>query len=45
MPQSVEQVCSDINRISAYLALDDFAGLGPGPEVLQELDVIALATR
>ena len=42
MPQSVEQVCSDINRISAYLALDDFAGLGPGPEVLQELDVIAL---
>ena len=42
MPQSVEQVCSDINRISAYLALDDFAGLGPGPEVVQELDVSAL---
>jgi uncharacterized SAM-binding protein YcdF (DUF218 family) len=42
MPHSIEQLCRDINRISAYLALDDFAGLGLGPEIVHELDVIAL---
>lgn len=42
MTQEPEQLCRDINRISAYLALDDFAGAGPGPEVLSGLDAIAL---
>ena len=42
MTHSIEELCQDINRISAYLALGDFAGTGPGPEVLRELDVIAL---
>jgi uncharacterized SAM-binding protein YcdF (DUF218 family) len=42
MPHETEQLCRDVNRISAYLALDDFDGSGPGPEVLSGLDVIAL---
>jgi uncharacterized SAM-binding protein YcdF (DUF218 family) len=42
MKQETEQLCRDINRISAYLALDDFEGGGPGPEVLSGLGVIAL---
>ena len=42
MPQETEQFCRDVNRMSAYLALDDFGGSGPGPEVLSGLDVIAL---
>jgi len=42
MTQDTEQLCRDVNRISAYLALDDFDGSGPGPEVLSSLDVIAL---
>jgi hypothetical protein len=42
MPQDTEQLCRDVNRISAYLALDDFDGSGPGPEDLSCLDVIAL---
>ena len=42
MTQETEQLCHDVNRIGAYLALDDFDGRGPGPEVLSGLDVIAL---
>lgn len=42
MTQETEQLCRDINRIGAYLALDDFDGSGPGPEVLSGLDVIGL---
>ena len=42
MPRDTEQLCSDINRMSAYLALDDFNGSGPGPEVLSGIDAIAL---
>jgi len=42
MAQETEQLCRDINRIGAYLALDDFGGSGPEPEVLNGLDVIAL---
>ena len=42
MPPDTEQLCSDINRMSAYLALDDFNGSGPGPEVLSGIDAIAL---
>lgn len=42
MPQEIEQLCRDVNRISAYLALDDFGGSGPGPEVLSSLEAIAL---
>jgi uncharacterized SAM-binding protein YcdF (DUF218 family) len=42
MPQSTEQLVCDINRISAYLALDDFKGSGPGPRILGSLDAIVL---
>jgi uncharacterized SAM-binding protein YcdF (DUF218 family) len=42
MPQSTEQLARDINRISAYLALDDFMGSGPGPKILSSLDAIVL---
>jgi uncharacterized SAM-binding protein YcdF (DUF218 family) len=42
VPQDTERLCRDINRISAYLALDDFNGSGPGPEVLSGIDAIAL---
>jgi uncharacterized SAM-binding protein YcdF (DUF218 family) len=42
MPHNIEQLCRDVNRISAYLALDDFNGSGPGSEVLSGIDVIAL---
>jgi uncharacterized SAM-binding protein YcdF (DUF218 family) len=39
---SPEQLAADINRIGAWLAQDDFAGEGPGAELLREIDVIAL---
>ncbi len=39
---STEQLARDINRISAYLALDDFQGSGPGPRILGSLDAIVL---
>lgn len=42
MPQSTELLARDINRISAYLALDDFMGSGPGPRILSSLDAIVL---
>ncbi|MDR3727191.1 MAG: YdcF family protein [Terracidiphilus sp.] len=42
MPQSTELLARDINRISAYLALDDFMGNGPGPRILSSLDAIVL---
>lgn len=42
MPQSAEQLARDINRISAYLALDDFMGSGPEPGILSRLDAIVL---
>jgi uncharacterized SAM-binding protein YcdF (DUF218 family) len=42
MPQSTEQLAHDINRVSAYLALDDFMGSGPGPRILSSLDAIVL---
>jgi uncharacterized SAM-binding protein YcdF (DUF218 family) len=42
MPQNLDRLCRDVNRISAYLALDDFGGGGPGPEVLSGLESIAL---
>ena len=42
MPQSAEQLARDINRIGAYLALDDFDGNGPGPRILSSLDAIVL---
>jgi uncharacterized SAM-binding protein YcdF (DUF218 family) len=42
MPQSTDQLARDINRISAYLALDDFMGNEPGPRILNSLDAIVL---
>lgn len=42
MQQSAEQLARDINRIGAYLALDDFMGSGPGPRILSSLDAIVL---
>ena len=42
MPQSLEQLARDINRIGAWLAQDDFLGNGPGADLLRELDAIAL---
>lgn len=42
MQQDLDRICQDINRIGAYLALDDFNGNGPEPEVLSGVDVIAL---
>lgn len=42
MPQSTEQLAHDINGVSAYLALDDFMGSGPGPRILSSLDAIVL---
>jgi uncharacterized SAM-binding protein YcdF (DUF218 family) len=42
MPREIEQLCRDVNRIAAYLALNDFDGCGPGPELLSSLDAIAL---
>lgn len=42
MPQSAEQLARDINRISDFLALDDFMGSGPGPRILSSLDAIVL---
>jgi uncharacterized SAM-binding protein YcdF (DUF218 family) len=42
MPHEIDRFCRDVNRISAYLALDDFGGSGPGAEVLSGLDSIAL---
>jgi hypothetical protein len=42
MPQSAEQLARDINRISAYLALDDFMVSGPEPGILSRLDAIVL---
>jgi uncharacterized SAM-binding protein YcdF (DUF218 family) len=45
MPESIEELCRDINRVAAYLAQDDFSGgtvAGPGTGVLVELDVVVL---
>jgi uncharacterized SAM-binding protein YcdF (DUF218 family) len=42
MPQSAEQLARDINRISAYLALDDFMGNEPGLKILSSMDAIVL---
>jgi hypothetical protein len=42
MAHSIDQLCRDVNRIGAYLALDDFGEDGPGLEVLSGVDVIAL---
>ncbi len=42
MPHEIDRLCRDVNLISAYLALDDFGGGGPGPEVLSGLAVISL---
>jgi uncharacterized SAM-binding protein YcdF (DUF218 family) len=42
MPHSIDRLCRDVNRISAYLALDDFGGGAPGAEVLCGLEAIAL---
>jgi uncharacterized SAM-binding protein YcdF (DUF218 family) len=42
MPHNIDRLCRDVNLISAYLALDDFGGGGPGPEVLSGLSAIAL---
>jgi uncharacterized SAM-binding protein YcdF (DUF218 family) len=45
MPEPLEALCRDINRIAAYLAQDDFpvsAAVGPGERTLAELDAIVL---
>jgi hypothetical protein len=42
MPNSTEQLARDVNRISGYLALDDFQGRGPGPKILSSLDAVVL---
>ncbi|MGA2808457.1 MAG: YdcF family protein [Terracidiphilus sp.] len=42
MQPSPEVLCRDINRISAYLAFDDFQGRGPQPEDLSGVDAIVL---
>jgi uncharacterized SAM-binding protein YcdF (DUF218 family) len=42
MQPSPEVLCRDINRMSAYLALDDFGGRGPQPDDLSGVDTIVL---
>jgi uncharacterized SAM-binding protein YcdF (DUF218 family) len=42
MLSSPEQLSADINRISAYLALDDFEGSEPGPKIVSRLDAVVL---
>jgi uncharacterized SAM-binding protein YcdF (DUF218 family) len=42
MAYSIEQLSGDVNRISAYLALDDFDGRGPAPDIQSRLDAIVL---
>ena len=42
MQSSPDQPASDLNAIAAWLALDDFAGTGPPPDLLRNLEVIVL---
>lgn len=42
MPESSEQLCRDLNSMSAWLALDDFAGKSPDESCLRDLDAIVL---
>jgi uncharacterized SAM-binding protein YcdF (DUF218 family) len=42
MQSSPDQPASDLNAIAAWLALDDFAGTGPSPDLLRDLEVIVL---
>ena len=42
MQPSPEQFANDVNRIGAWIALDDFAGAGPDADRLRQIDVIAL---
>jgi hypothetical protein len=42
MTPSPEQLCRDINRMSAYLAQDDFGAWGPGEDELAGLDAVVL---
>lgn len=42
MLPSPEELCRDVNRMGAYLALDDFGGRGPQTDDLARLDAIVL---
>lgn len=42
MLHRTEQLSSDVNRISEYLALDDFKNNGPDAAALRSLDIIVL---
>jgi uncharacterized SAM-binding protein YcdF (DUF218 family) len=41
-PHETEQLCRDINEVSAWLAVDDFERARPSQQALSEIDVIAL---